>query len=85
MHGDPALNVALAGVEAEAAIAEWRRLARQLNLPLLVEDAAGRLQSVPDGGISPPFMRRAGRWHRRNRPRFLARRNVGVPAQHRRA
>ncbi|MGL5116683.1 MAG: DUF6101 family protein [Beijerinckiaceae bacterium] len=78
LHMDPSLEVVLmrAGDDAEI-IARWRGFGSMLDLPLLVEDEAGRLQPLEDDCEPRFFDRRSGSALKERRPRFLARRQVG--------
>jgi hypothetical protein len=78
-HADPALDVALAEEPDDAeVIADWRKFGSLTGLPLLVEDAAGRVREIADGRAAQPQPRRYGSPLRRRRPRFLAMRTAGV-------
>lgn len=79
LHMDPSLEIALTRTADDAdVIALWRSYAQMLALPLLVEDADGRLQPIEDHGHLSPFPRRPGSPLKNRRPRFLARRQTGV-------
>jgi hypothetical protein len=78
LHVDPALDLVLARAPDDRdVIAVWRGYGRMIDLPLLVEDAAGRLQPITDRPAAVGARRRAGSALRNRRPRFLARRVVG--------
>jgi Family of unknown function (DUF6101) len=78
LHVDPSLEVVLlrAGDDADI-IARWRGFGDMLDLPLLVEDEAGRLQPLENSREPRFFDRRHGSALKGRRPRFLARRRVG--------
>jgi Family of unknown function (DUF6101) len=78
LHMDPSLELVLSREKDDSdIIALWRRFAATLDLPLLVEDSEGRLQTVSDGIAAGPFERRNGSALKGRRPRFLSRRRVG--------
>jgi hypothetical protein len=78
-HMDASLGIVLTRTTDDTdVIALWRGYGRTLSLPLLVEDAAGRLQPVEDGVSHGPFPRRHGSPLKNRRPRFLARRKMGA-------
>ncbi len=77
-HMDANLEVVIARTADDSElIALWRSYGRMLSLPLLAEDARGRLQAIEPRGDHPPFPRRHGSPLKNRRPRFLARRKVG--------
>jgi hypothetical protein len=79
LHVDPSLDVMLASLADDAdVIALWRHYAHAARLPLLVEDADGRLQALDDAPRTQPCGRRRGSAMRSRRPRFLARRAIGL-------
>ncbi len=78
LHMDPGLSIRLAAAPDDAdVIALWRLFGRRTGLPLLVEDADGRLQPMSEEAPAKPASRRRGSAVRSRRPRFLARRAVG--------
>ena len=78
-HIDSSLEVVIARTHDDSdLIATWRGYGRMLALPLLAEDARGRLQAMEAGGGEAPFARRHGSPLKNRRPRFLARRKTGV-------
>jgi Family of unknown function (DUF6101) len=84
-HRDPDLSVLLAEGEDQAVIeGRWRDWAGFFRLPALVEciDAATQAASLEVAGIARrrPCARRGGKASTARRPRFLARRKVGLPA-----
>jgi Family of unknown function (DUF6101) len=84
-HRDPDLSVLLAEGEDEAVIeGRWQDWAGFFRLPALVEriDAATQAASLEVAGIARrrPCARRGGRASTARRPRFLARRKVGLPS-----
>jgi hypothetical protein len=80
-HVDPGLDVALAEAPDDAeVIADWRRYGSLTGLPLLVEDAAGRVREIADGRSAGPQPRRYGSPLKQRRPRFLAMRETGAAA-----
>jgi hypothetical protein len=82
LHVDPSLDVMLASLPDDGdVIALWRHYARAASLPLLVEDVEGRLQALDDAPRTQPCGRRRGSAMRRRRPRFLACRSMGHPAE----
>jgi hypothetical protein len=82
LHIDPSLELVLSRAHDDSdIIALWRRYAATLDLPLLVEDSEGRLQTVSDGMTNGPFERRNGSPMKGRRPRFLSRRRVGSMSQ----
>jgi hypothetical protein len=79
LHVDPGLSVPLSHAPDDAdVIASWREFGRLTGLPLLVEDADGRLQPMIEDRPSSPAPRRLGSPLRTRRPRFLAARAAGV-------
>jgi Family of unknown function (DUF6101) len=75
LHMDASLEIVLTRTADDTdVIALWRDYARTLALPLLVEDAQGRLQPMEDHSVLTPFPRRFGSPLKNRRPRFLARR-----------
>jgi hypothetical protein len=81
-HVDPGLDVALAEAPDDAeVIADWRKYGSLTGLPLLVEDASGRVREVADGQVSKPQPRRYGSPLKQRRPRFLAMRTMGFEVQ----
>jgi hypothetical protein len=77
-HADANLEVVIARTNDDSdLIALWRSYGRLLALPLLAEDARGRLQAMEARGDELPFPRRHGSPLKNRRPRFLARRKVG--------
>jgi Family of unknown function (DUF6101) len=81
LHMDTNLDVILeACVDDTDLIASWRRYARDLALPLLIEDREGRLQPVQETAGRMGHARRGGSPLRHRRPRFLSRRQPGCPA-----
>jgi hypothetical protein len=83
-HRDPDLSVLLAEGEDQAVIeGRWRDWAHFFRLPALVEriDAATQAASLEVAGIARrrPCARRGGKASTARRPRFLARRKVGLP------
>jgi Family of unknown function (DUF6101) len=81
LHVDPALDLVLARTPDDSeVIALWRRYGRTIGLPLLVEDADGRLATVEERSGSESHARRGGSPLKGRRPRFLARRAVGAAA-----
>ena len=80
-HADPALCVPLAVVDtAEDAAADWHSWARRMNLPMMVEEADGRLVTVKDAGIltaARPAERRKRITTLKRRPNVLRRRKTG--------
>jgi Family of unknown function (DUF6101) len=79
LHMDPSLEIVLARTTDDTdVIALWRSYARTLSLPLLVEDAEGRLQPVEDSTNQRSVERRFGSALKYRRPRFLSRRRVGI-------
>jgi hypothetical protein len=82
MHLDPSMNLAVyQAADDRDIIAIWRRYARTLKLPLLVEDREGRLQCVSEETAQIPFDRRGGSPLKNRRPRFLSRRAQGKVMQ----
>ena len=80
-HFDASLEVVIARTDDDSdLIADWRCYGRMLALPLLAEDAKGRLQAMEAGVGEGPFGRRHGSPLKNRRPRFLARRKVGETA-----
>jgi Family of unknown function (DUF6101) len=78
LHVDPSLDVVLARAPDDRdVIALWRTFGRNIALPLLAEDADGRLRAMEETS-PPPQARRLGSALRRRRPRFLARREPGA-------
>ncbi len=78
-HVDASLEVVIARTEDDSdLIALWRHYGRSLGLPLLAEDSRGRLQAMEARGDDGPFPRRHGSPLKNRRPRFLARRKVGI-------
>jgi hypothetical protein len=79
LHMDPSLEVVLSRTPDDTdIIALWRSYGRALSLPLLAEDQSGRLQQIEDAGHAGPFSRRLGSPLKSRRPRFLARRRIGI-------
>jgi hypothetical protein len=79
LHMDASLEIVLTRTPDDTdVIALWRNYGQKLSLPLLVEDASGRLQPVEDGRHRGPFPRRHGSPLKNRRPRFLARRKTGL-------
>ena len=80
-HADPALAVPLAVVDTvEDAAADWHSWARRLNLPMMIEEADGRLVTVKDAGIltaARPAARRKRITMVKRRPNVLRRRTMG--------
>ncbi len=77
-HIDANLEVVIARTTDDGdLIALWRSYGRMLSLPLLAEDARGRLQAMEATGGDRPFPRRHGSPLKNRRPRFLARRKIG--------
>jgi Family of unknown function (DUF6101) len=82
LHMDPSLELVLSRAKDDSdIIALWRRFASTLDLPLLVEDGEGRLQTVSDGMTAGPYERRNGSPLKGRRPRFLSRRRMGNVSQ----
>jgi hypothetical protein len=80
-HVDPGLDVAIADAPDDAeVIADWRRYGRMTGLPLLVEDAEGRLSALEELRPVKPAERRYGSPLKLRRPRFLALRETGCAA-----
>jgi hypothetical protein len=84
-HRDPDLSVLLAEGEDEAVIeGRWQDWAGFFRLPALVEriDAATQAASLEVAGVARrrPWARRGGKASTARRPRFLARRKVGLPS-----
>jgi hypothetical protein len=80
LHVDPGLDLVLSRAADDTdVIALWRSYGRRIGLPLLVEDAEGRLQPIADEAAHAPAERRHGSPLRTRRPRFLARRMTGRP------
>jgi hypothetical protein len=78
-HVDPGLDVALAEEPDDAeVIADWRQFGRITGLPLLVEDVDGRVREIVDGAAMRPATRRYGSALKLRRPRFLAKREMGL-------
>jgi hypothetical protein len=78
LHIDPCMTLPLyRAADDRDIIAIWRRYARTLGLPLLVEDNEGRLQSISEESPRLPFDRRGGSPLKNRRPRFLSRRAMG--------
>jgi hypothetical protein len=78
LHVDPGLSVPLSHAPDDAdVIASWREFGRLTGLPLLVEDAEGRLQPMVEERPARPALRRRGSPLRMRRPRFLAQRIAG--------
>jgi hypothetical protein len=81
-HADPALDIELYRAADDCdLVAEWRGLARDLGLPMLMRSDAGDVLARPrlgmlDVGLSAP--RRAPRAFLKRRPKALRRRKVGV-------
>jgi Family of unknown function (DUF6101) len=87
LHMDPSLEIVLSRTPDDTdIIALWRSYAGTLGLPLLVEDADGRLQPVDDSARPGPFSRRFGSPLKDRRSRFLSRRRTGkggdMPVHH---
>ena len=80
-HADAALSVPLAVVDTvEDAAADWHSWARRMNLPMMVEEADGRLVTVKDAGIltaARPAERRKRITTLKRRPNVLRRRKTG--------
>jgi hypothetical protein len=75
-HEDRSLEVMLHDTADDSdVIALWRAYGERLSLPLLVEDAEGRLQPVER--LAGHGVRRQGSAVRGRRPRFLVRRQPG--------
>jgi hypothetical protein len=80
-HADPGLDVMLAEAEDDSdVIADWRLCGRIAGLPLLVEDAEGRVRALEPEPAQPAVQRRYGSPLKARRPRFLARRSMGSDA-----
>jgi hypothetical protein len=84
-HRDPGLSVLLAEGEDQALIeGRWRDWVAFFRLPALVEriDAATQATSLEVAGLvrRRPCVRRGGKASTARRPRFLARRKVGLPS-----
>jgi hypothetical protein len=78
LHIDPSLELVLSRTSDDSdIIALWRRFAATLDLPLLIEDSDGRLQSVSEGLSCGPYERRNGSSLKARCPRFLSRRRMG--------
>lgn len=78
LHVDPGLSVPLSHAPDDAEIiAIWRGFGRLTGLPLLVEDADGRLQPMTEDRPARPASRRRGSPLKTRRPRFLAHRVAG--------
>ena len=77
-HMDESLEVVIARTSDDSElIALWRGYGRMLSLPLLAEDARGRLQAMEARGAGGPFPRRRGSPLKNRRARFLANRKTG--------
>jgi hypothetical protein len=82
-HRDPELGVTLfAGDDRAEAHRAWKRFARFVGAPALIERAEGEVEEVAIPGRPRPvgLPRRRARGVGPRRPRFLARRRVGDPA-----
>lgn len=78
-HMDASLEVLIARTHDDSdLIAVWRDYGRMLALPLLAEDARGRMLAMEAGNGDGPFPRRHGSPLKNRRPRFLARRKPGA-------
>jgi hypothetical protein len=79
LHMDPSLEIVLTRTADDTdVIALWRSYGQKLSLPLLVEDAEGRLQPMEGHVQVGPFSRRHGSPLKNRRPRFLARRKMNI-------
>jgi hypothetical protein len=84
-HTDPGLEVTLFEAQDDSEIiAEWRKWAATLGLPLVMEGLDGRsvvaATRLGDVEISRPRPRRARSFLKNRRPRFLTRRRAGTPS-----
>ena len=81
-HRDPALAIPLTVTrDVEAAAADWQGWSDRLGLPMLLVDAAGRIERVgPVTGVpvGEPAPRRRHADLSSRRPRFLVRRKMGT-------
>jgi hypothetical protein len=82
VHMDPSLEIVLTRTADDTdVIALWRSYGQKLTLPLLVEDAQGRLQPMEGYAQTGPFSRRHGSPLKNRRPRFLAQRKTNLPSK----